>query len=383
VTFKKAVGKIHLWLGLASGLVVFIVALTGCIYTFQKEISERLHPDLYFVPPPDDHEKLPLSFLQHEAQAMLGKDKPINFIVAYNDPVRAWEFSAYKEGPEDALTYFDALEYYKVVRVNPYTGKITGTTDYKYEFFNVVKYLHWSLLLSTKYGQPIVGIGTLIFVILLITGLILWWPKKWNKANFNKSFKIKWKAKFKRLNYDLHNVPGFYSLFFVLLLSLSGMVWAFRWFQSAVYVVSSLSVTPPKEEVFKSGISHEIDAAHAIDVAFTTAASLSPGAKRIGISPAYGPDAAITIYAYKGREIYYDYDELSFDQHSGRLLGRQDWSKKNNGEKIIGMNYDIHVGAALGLPGKIVAFIASFIAASLPVTGFLIWWGRRNKKAIH
>jgi uncharacterized iron-regulated membrane protein len=51
-----------------------------------------------------------------------------------------------------------------------------------------------------------------------------------------------------------------------------------------------------------------------------------------------------------------------------------------NGESISAMNYDIHVGAVLGIPGKILAFLASLIAASLPVTGFYIWWGRRNKK---
>jgi uncharacterized iron-regulated membrane protein len=51
-------------------------------------------------------------------------------------------------------------------------------------------------------------------------------------------------------------------------------------------------------------------------------------------------------------------------------------------DKIARMNYDIHVGAVLGLPGKIMAFFASLFAASLPVTGFLIWWGRRNKKPV-
>jgi len=43
------------------------------------------------------------------------------------------------------------------------------------------------------------------------------------------------------------------------------------------------------------------------------------------------------------------------------------------------MNYDIHIGAVLGLPGKIMAFVASLIAASLPITGFIIWWGRKKK----
>jgi len=44
------------------------------------------------------------------------------------------------------------------------------------------------------------------------------------------------------------------------------------------------------------------------------------------------------------------------------------------------MNYDIHTGAILGLPGKILAFFASLICASLPVTGFYIWYGRKYKK---
>ena len=48
-------------------------------------------------------------------------------------------------------------------------------------------------------------------------------------------------------------------------------------------------------------------------------------------------------------------------------------------DKIMRMNYDIHVGAIGGIPGKIIAFIASLFAASLPVTGFMIWLGRKKK----
>ena len=48
-------------------------------------------------------------------------------------------------------------------------------------------------------------------------------------------------------------------------------------------------------------------------------------------------------------------------------------------DKIMRMNYDIHTGAILGLPGKIFAFLISLLIASLPITGILIWWGKRNK----
>ena len=165
MTFKKAVGKLHLWLGLSSGLVVFIVALTGCIYVFQKEISETIKHNVFFVNPAS--QVLPLSLLSQKATASLSSAKPLNFITTYRHPDRAWEFAAYKAGNKDAISYFDALAYYDVVYIDPHTGRITGQIDYKYEFFNVIKNLHWSLLLNTPYGQPIVGYATLIFFVML------------------------------------------------------------------------------------------------------------------------------------------------------------------------------------------------------------------------
>ncbi len=83
---------------------------------------------------------------------------------------------------------------------------------------------------------------------------------------------------------------------------------------------------------------------------------------------------------------YYNADYYHFDQYSGKELeatGTYAGSFDNSSmaDKIKRMNYDIHVGAILGLPGKILAFFASLIAASLPVTGFYIWWGRKKKKA--
>lgn len=382
MTFKKVIGKLHLWLGLASGLVVFIVALTGCIYVFQKEISEALYQDIFFVQPRTAPVQS-LSKLMATAQAAIGKDKPLNFITTYKDPERAWDFAAYKTGSEKSLSYFGALDYYDVVRVNPYTAKVTGIIHYKYEFFNIVKYIHWSLLLNTKYGQPVVGISTLIFVIMLTTGLILWWPKKWNKANFNKSFKIKWNARIKRLNYDLHNVPGFYALLFALIIALTGMVFAFDWFRGTVYTVASLSTRPPQQKAVHSDIlRNTITTAAPIDIAFADAQRSMRFANRMGITLPAAKTAAIYISGYRGKETYYNYDEMQYDQYTGKFLYRHNYAEKNRGEKLIAMNYDLHVGAALGITGKIIAFIASLIAASLPLTGFMIWLGRKRKKPL-
>jgi len=68
-----------------------------------------------------------------------------------------------------------------------------------------------------------------------------------------------------------------------------------------------------------------------------------PGAKRLLIIPAAGREGVITVLGYKNDGVYYGSDALQFDQYSGKLLHRRNDSEKNKGEKLIEMNYDIHI----------------------------------------
>lgn len=362
----------HLWLGLVSGLVVLIVSVTGCLFVFQEEIADLMHKEWFYVTPSSSGQTLPLSQLKEKAQAALGADQPINVLTTYKRPDRSWEFMAYKDN-DSAITYFGEMVYYRSAFINPYTGAVTGIRDYKYDFFFIVKSIHWSLLLNTPYGQPIVAYSTVIFVILLITGLVLWWPKKWTKAMRDRSFKIKWKASFRRVNYDLHNVPGFYSLLPALLIAYTGLVFSFRW----------LSPTPPPPIVKQSDTTASSTAiTDPLEKAMRTTASLVPEAPRTSFDPAENNKDVIWAYAYKGAHTYYGYDILQYDQYSGKLLNHQRNSEKKKIHRLFEMNYDIHVGAIGGLTGKIIAFIVSLICASLPITGFLVWWGKRKKSPV-
>lgn len=59
------------------------------------------------------------------------------------------------------------------------------------------------------------------------------------------------------------------------------------------------------------------------------------------------------------------------------------WGRTKNdkiADRLFKMNYDIHTGGIFGLAGKIFAFLISLLIASLPVTGTLIWWGRKKEK---
>lgn len=376
--FKQWVGRVHLWLGLASGLIVLLLGITGCLYAFAEEIKGCLRKDQLYVKEVKDT-RLPPSALWQIAQQAIGKDKPLNAINLYSDPQKATSFYAYA-GTDGNFFYFDNVTHYVSVYIDPYTGKVLGVYDEEMDFFNIIKMLHWSLLISHPVGQQIVGWGTMAFVVMLISGIILWWPK--NKAARKQRLWFRWKdaTKWRRKNYDLHNIFGFYVATVALILAFTGMVWAFSWFKSAVYVAGSLSTTPPKTIVEKSVVSNGDK-----DMAFNKAAAIAwqkhPDAGSISLAYPAEAEGIIDLYVQQHDGAYYVNHNMQFDQYSGKLLRERHHSEKNFGEKLITANYDIHVGAILGLPGKILAFIASFICAMLPVTGFLIWWGRTNKKA--
>ena len=127
--------------------------------------------------------------------------------------------------------------------MNPYTGtlikKMKTVGNGEFDFFRFIIDGHRSLWLPDHIGRPIVGVGTLIFLVLLISGLVMWWPRKWSNSRYKKRFRIKWDGSFKRINYDLHNVLGFYTLVLALGLGITGLVWSFTWFEDGLYYLAS------------------------------------------------------------------------------------------------------------------------------------------------
>lgn len=376
MNFKKIIGKIHLWLGLSSGLIVFIIAITGCIYVFSDEFTNSFRKNDMYVQPQE--KTLELNQLWESTQEQIGSTFQLSWVNVYNNPTKSYIFYAYKSN-ENAITYFENIEYYKSIYVNPYTGKILNIYNEELDFFNIVKMLHWSLLLKTEYGQPIVGYSTIIFVIMLISGFILWWPK--NKKSRKQRFSFQWKntTRWKRKNYDLHNILGFYIGSVAIIIALTGLVWAFSWFQAIVYVVGAGTTTPPDFSRATSSYI-EISKPKAFEIALKTTKEKYTDSNGFRITPAKDSTDIINVYIQQYDGLYYVNHGLQFDQYSGKLLKERKHQNKNFGEKIINANYDIHVGAILGMPGKIIAFIASLICASLPLTGFLIWIGRKRKK---
>lgn len=372
---NKIIGTLHLWLGLASGIVVVMLGLSGAIYVFVDELKPLVYQDRLFIQP-ENKPKLPLSQLLRIAQDAVGAKRPVTRVEIASQPGRTYIFRALKIDKE-GFSHWDYYKYYYRVYVNPYNGKVVMLEDTKNEFFTVVLGLHMRMLFGEKIGHAVVSYSVLAFVLILISGLVLWWPKKWNKGNVDKSFKVKWGAKWKRVNYDLHNVLGFYACVILLVSALTGLVWAFEWFENGVRTIADGGKLVKVPAVF-SDTTFAKDAA-ASDRIFATLRQEQPNAYGYLINfPATGK-LPVNTSTYLTGSNRYDRIQGQYDQFTGKQLRSRSFGELTNGEQIYTMNFDLHVGAWAGLASKILTFFAGLICASLPVTGFLIWWGRKNK----
>ncbi|MBE7175184.1 MAG: PepSY domain-containing protein [Mucilaginibacter polytrichastri] len=368
MTFKKITGTLHLWLGLASGLIVCFLGITGCILAFQQEI-ERAVQEYRFVEP-QDRSYLPPSRLGAIASAQLpGKHR---HSITYGDAGDAAVVAFYNIDPE----------YYFLAFLNPYTGEVLKVKDMSDDFFRIMINGHFYLWLPPAIGQPVVASATLCFFVLLVTGLILWWPK--NKSARKQRFTVKWTARWRRVNYDMHNVLGFYAMFIAFFLATTGLIMGFQWFSKSVYWLASGG----KEQVlFYEPMSKKTPVKTAGEPApdrvWKFMVKNYPSARTVEVHYPDSDTASISGVANFGEGTYWNTDVRYFDQHTfEEITVNHSFGRKKDlkiADKIMRMNYDIHVGAILGLPGKIMAFCASLICASLPVTGFMIWWGRRKK----
>jgi len=363
--FKKTILFLHRWLGFITGLVVFIVSITGCIYCFQDEIQDALYSYRHVEASTKPY--LAPSVLKQKAIAQYpgstanyvyyyGKDRPA--VVLVNSKKAGFLASYY----------------------NPYNGQHLHVEVYAKNFFVIVEYIHLYLLLPPKVGGMIVGVSVLIFVAIMITGIILWWPKR--KSDRKRSFTIKWGAKWRRVNYDLHNVLGFYATAIAIILAITGVSIAFDWVREGIYKAGNLGRTYAQEKaIFKSDSTQKAKAVNypVMDRALVYAQQHTPDAQMFLISTDDANSGTVGVTAY-AKTFHFAYsDGYTFDKYTGKLLSFMPNAKKSVGLKLNDMNYDIHVGQILGLTGKILAFLASLICASLPITGFVIWWGKRKK----
>lgn len=381
-TFRTLFNDIHLWLGLASGLVLFIVCLSGTIYTFHSEIEALVEPAKYSVEADAQANPIPVDALKKQLEQELDgkvvaleipqdKESTYRVSVAAKAEGEGAQAGSGHGGGGRPTTYF----------VNPYTAKVLGTTDGPAtEFFRTVMQLHRWLLIEGGVGKMIVGIATIIFVFLVLSGLVLWFPVK--LKNWKQGFKIKTAAKWKRVNHDLHNTLGFYSFLLLLIMSLTGLCWSFEWYRDGLGKLMGAEVFKGRGEKPLSSAPPTADAATlpvAEYIARANAIMPEEGNIRIAL-PQDDTTAVVVSKTAAGFFAFSAPDKVQLDQYTGQPLKVELFADKPLNVQIISLIKPLHLGEVYGTFSKILYFIACLVATSLPVTGTLIWVNKLRKK---
>lgn len=350
---------VHLYLGLTAGLVIATCCLTGAALVFEPEITKALHPDWFHV----EGSGAPVSVrtaLDSVAAAVPGSQ--VMSMTLTNDPARPWE----------VLT-----DQGKRALVDPFTGHVVALAPFRLPFFQHAMEIHrW--LLADDVGEWITGASTVLFLVLLVMGLILWWPRTKGalKARINPFAVFSKHGGGRRKLHDLHVALGIWCWPFLFFMALTAMPLAYDWAGSLINVVTRVQrpAPPPKSGGDSTAASLPLDSLMAL------ARTTFPDARTWSVRPPQRPTSAASLVSVAANDPSDRHTDVAYvDRHTGQLLRTDRWADMGTGMHIRRMMEWWHQARAWGVPVRVIWFIAVLFGASFPLTGFLMY--RAGKRA--
>ena len=260
-----------------------------------------------------------------------------------------------------------------------------------------VRELHRWLLDSMKpdsegifWGRIIVGTSTLLFVCILLTGLFLWWPKK--LKGIGKRLKISLGRGRQRLFTDLHTVGGVYVFVLLLAMAMTGLTWSFEWYRTGFYKVFGAEMAEagkgdkgPKKDKRKDAPREEGTEQAKLPASYIYWEEVVSYVIEVS-------EADYTEITVKDGEVEVPLaglgniratDSFRFDKKTGQMTEYKAYREAKRDKKLRGWIYSIHTGAWGGLFTRICYVLAALFGASLPLTGYYIFyqrkWGKKRK----
>ena len=398
---KKIFRKIHLWLSVPFGLIITLVCFSGAMLVFENEANEWFRRDLYYVETVKES-PLPMDKLLEKVATTLPDSVSVTGVSISSDPGRAYQVSLSK--PRRASLYVDQ-----------YTGEVKGKSE-RSGFFMFMFRMHRWLLDSMNpgnegifWGKMIVGVSTLLLVFVLISGIVIWWPR--TRKALKNSLKITATKGWRRFWYDLHVAGGMYALIFLLAMALTGLTWSFPWYRTAFYKVFGVEVQQRAaqgheqksdaqkrdtklaahrekkregNDVRKGERSRRPENNHS-DMYSVTSPFVywqeiydklrrqNPEYKQISISSG---TASVSFNRFGNQRAF---DRYSFNTDNGEFTETSLYQHQDKSGKIRGWIYSVHVGNWGGMFTRILTFIAALLGAALPLTGYYLWIKRLIK----
>ena len=352
----RTVWRWHFYAGVLVAPVLFVVAVTGAIYVFKDELERVIYPDTMFVTPQPKF--VPLDRQAAAVEAAYPGWK-VDTVEVEADPTRATSIRV--RNPSQSQRVY----------VNQHTGTVQGAVG-EDSVFRVVLDVHRRLFIGTT-GRVVVEVVTCWTVVLLGTGLYLWFPRR---PTIRGVLVPRLNAHPYTVLRDCHAIAGACLLPVALTIALTGLVYSLVWGSGYSYASSTGDATPTT--AFKSVSSRDAPPL-ALDRAVGITRSYYPEAAFIDVRLPSSPRGAIVARAKLSeeagprRQVVLVMDRSTGEVLDARFSGQYPalkWWRTT-------WNYSLHVGNVLGTPTKVIWLVACLVLAALPVTGLWMWWKRR------
>jgi uncharacterized iron-regulated membrane protein len=381
----RTVWRWHFYAGIIFAPLLIILAITGSIYLFKPQIEQVLYQDYQEVTPLGD--KLPAS-QQIENVKELYPDAVVTKYHPGENASRSSEISITSN--KESLTIF----------MDPYTGKSIGELNDEDRIMDKIEEIHGELMAGTL-GDRIVELAACWAVVLIVSGLYLWYPKKKQSLSgvlfprLNKGKHI-----FRR---DLHAVPAFWITAGMLFLIMTGLPWSGFWgsnFQSMAtnsgtgYPPSIWTGSAPTSSIKTKDIADVPWAAENLDVPLSDIQGFIPLslddvvtiANRAGMHPSYSitipqeTDGVYTLSAFPPKA--QDEATIHIDQYSGAVLADYRYDHYGLIGKIVALGITLHKGTQFGLINQMISLLICLGILLVAFSGFYLWWKRKPKKSL-
>ena len=206
---RRALFQVHLWTGLAIGLYIVLLSVTGSALVYRVEL------DRAFATPRPTYDANAKRLTPDEMRQAAERAYPGwtitrvgDRITRRNPTIEVWAERGTGTNAEKKERLFD-----------PYTGADLGESVTQGEYFLLwLARLHDDLLFDRD-GRWWNGAGSAVMTVICLTGLVIWWP---GRARWKRSLGIKWSSGWKRFNWDMHSALGFWLFLFMLMWGISG-----------------------------------------------------------------------------------------------------------------------------------------------------------------
>ncbi len=366
---------LHLLAGVVAGSIILVMSVTGVLLAYERQIvalSER-----HYRATPEQV----ASGNRLSADLLLAK-------ALEHDPARQPQGLSLKVDPREpfGISYGRGDTLY----LNPYSGEVLGKGSATRAFLAWTTQIHrW--LGSPEIGRPITGACNLAFVVLIITGIILWcprrWPWKWNWRTLRPGLLFNRKLKGQARDWNWHNVIGIWCAPILLVLSVTGTVWSYTWSNNLIYHLTGTTPPPPRGGPGGGGGpggrggSGEKKAQLPEGVEFApllaTAMAQSPYWSSINLQfPKPGAKTTTATVTETFSWHPYARSSLTLDAATGAVVRWEPYLEQDLGRRVRGIMRPVHTGEVGGWIGQTIAGLASAGGVVLVWTGLFLTWRR-------